>query len=46
MQNSAFYVARFSCAGIIPATAAIGGPIVGERHNVVQSNTSNGSAVL
>jgi hypothetical protein len=47
MQDSAVYVARFSCIGSVAATAAIGGPIVGERHNAGMSPASaTGSSVL
>jgi hypothetical protein len=46
LQDSAVYVARFSCAGSIPATAAAGGPIVGERHNQGMSPASATSSTV
>lgn len=49
LKDSAVFVARFSASGSIPATASIGGPIVGERHDShvnTSPASSTGSTVL
>jgi len=44
LQNTQFQVSRWSVRGAVPATAYMGGPIVGERHSVGEAhNTSSGT---